>query len=128
MYLSGNVRLDRNISLGNSVIQRKKSQYGFKIGVPRWAFKDEILQRANRTHWSSEMSKKFFLLLSFQVHNSIKNISLYGNILTIFDCKVKSLEVINYIQKISLLDSVLELQVNILIYYGDSLYFSKQII
>lgn len=70
----------------------------------------------------------FFLLLSFQVHNSIKNISLYGNILTFFDCKVKSLEVINYIQKISLLDSVLELQVNILIYYGDSLYFSKQII
>lgn len=70
--------------------------------------------------------KNFFYF--FQVHNSIKNISLYGNILTIFDRKVKSLEVINYIKKISLLDSVLELQVNILIYYGDSLYFSKQII
>lgn len=41
--------------------------------------------------------------------------------------KCRSFEVICYIRKISILDSVSELQINILIYYGDSLCFPKQI-
>lgn len=42
--------------------------------------------------------------------------------------KHRSFEAKNFIQKICILDSVSELQINALIYYGDSLCFSKQII
>jgi len=81
-----------------------------------------------QTEQAGVQKYKIYLFIYFQVHNSIKNISPIWKCLTVFDCKLKLLEVISDIQKSSFLYSVLELQVNILIYYGDSLYFSKQII